>query len=114
MQETMKKLSLIALILLIYTLAFGQEYLDVTDDYIVKVPEDFFYKKDYRVQWWYFTGHLFDERGKEFGYELTFFVVNVQKRDYTSRFGVNRVYISHFAVSDIAIYIPCLLQIVMY
>ena len=102
MQEMMKKLSLIALILLVYTLAFGQEYLDVTDDYIVKVPEDFFYKKDYRVQWWYFTGHLFDERGREFGYELTFFVVNVQKRDYTSRFGVNRIYISHFAVSDIA------------
>jgi len=102
MQEMMKKLSLIALILLIYTLAFGQEYLDVTDDYTVKVPEDFFYKKDYRVQWWYFTGHLFDERGREFGYELTFFVVNVQKRDYTSRFGVNRIYISHFAVSDIA------------
>jgi len=93
---------IIILILCLYSLAFGQEYLDVTDDYIVKVPEDFFYKKDYRVQWWYFTGHLFDERGKEFGYELTFFVVNVQKRDYTSRFGVNRVYISHFAVSDIS------------
>ena len=85
MQEMMKKLSLIALILLIYTLAFGQEYLDVTEDYKVKLPEDFFYKKDYRVQWWYFTGHLFDERGKEFGYELTFFVVNVQQRDYKSQ-----------------------------
>jgi predicted secreted hydrolase len=82
--------------------AFADEYLDVTPDYTVKFPDDFFYKKDYRVQWWYFTGHLFDEKGREFGYELTFFIVNVQKRDYHSRFGVNKIFISHFAVSDIA------------
>ena len=28
--------------------------------------------------------------------------MNVQRRVYKSRFGVNRIYISHFAVSDIA------------
>ena len=86
----------------LYSLSFGQEFLDVTGKYQSKFPEDFFYKKDYRVQWWYFTGHLFDKSGREFGYELTFFVVNVQQKDYRSRFGVNRIYISHFAVSDIA------------
>jgi len=91
----------ILFILFFYIPAAAQEYREVTSDYTVKMPEDFFYKKDYRVQWWYFTGHLHDESGREFGYELTFFVVNVQKRDYSSRFGVNRVYISHFAVSDI-------------
>jgi predicted secreted hydrolase len=101
MLETMKRLSLISLTLLLCTLAFGQEYLDVTSDHHAKIPEDFFFRKDHRVQWWYFTGHLHDENGREFGYELTFFVVNVQKRIYTSRFGVNRVYISHFAISDI-------------
>lgn len=84
------------------TVAFAQEYLDVTADYEVLIPRDFYFKRDYRVQWWYFTGHLSDEAGREFGYELTFFVVNVQKRDYKSRFGMNRIYISHFAVSDIA------------
>lgn len=98
----MKKLAVIILSLFFHTLSFAQEYRDVTSDYTVKVPEDFFYKKEYRVQWWYFTGHLHDGSGREFGYELTFFVVNVQKRDYISQFGVNRVYISHFAVSDIA------------
>jgi len=56
--------------------------------------------------------HLHDESGREFGYELTFFVVNVQKRDYSSRFGVNRVYISHFAVSDIWV-IPFIFLIVL-
>ncbi len=98
----MKKLILLILIsLLLCSTAFSQEYLDVTPEYIIKLPEDLYFKKDYRVQWWYFTGHLFDKNGREFGYELTFFVVNVQKRNYRSHFGVNSIYISHFAISDI-------------
>lgn len=96
----MKKLILI-LLLFLSSSAFSQEYLDVTPDYRVKLPEDFYFKKDYRVQWWYFTGHLFDESRREFGYELTFFVVDVQKRDYKSQFGVNTIYVSHFAISDV-------------
>jgi predicted secreted hydrolase len=99
--KSVKKLILIVFIFS-YSVAFAGEYLDVTADYDVKIPQDFFFKKDYRVQWWYFTGHLSDETGREFGYELTFFVVNVQKRVYESRFGVNRIYISHFAISDVA------------
>jgi len=98
----MKRALIIIFVLIFFLPAFGQGYLDVTPEHKVKFPEDFYYKKDYRVQWWYFTGHLFDEKGREFGYELTFFVVNVQKKDYRSRFGVNRIYISHFALSDIA------------
>ena len=92
MNGIIKKLLYITLMLILYSPAFAQEYLDVTRDYKLKFPEDFFYKKDYRVQWWYFTGHLFDDSGREFGYELTFFVVNVQKRDLPSKFGVNQIY----------------------
>jgi predicted secreted hydrolase len=98
----MKKLVVIFLLISFCSFSQAQEYLDVTKDSRPQFPEDFFFKKDYRVQWWYFTGHLFDPGGREFGYELTFFTVNIQKRDYKSRFGVNRIYISHFAVSDIA------------
>jgi predicted secreted hydrolase len=97
----MKKLLFIIPVLLLYLPVYAGEYLDVTPAYKLKFPEDFYYKKDYRVQWWYFTGHLYDHAGREFGYELTFFVINVQDRHYKSRFGVDRVYISHFAVSDV-------------
>ncbi len=81
--------------------SYAQEYLDVLPGYRVELPGDFFYKKNYRVQWWYVTGHLFNDTGREFGYELTFFVVAVQNRDYRSEFGVNNIYISHFAISDL-------------
>ncbi len=60
-----------------------------------------YFKKDYRVQWWYFTGHLWDGKGTEFGYELTFFTVNVNKKEFKSRFGLKTIYITHFAVTDV-------------
>ena len=81
--------------------AFAGEYQDVLPGRTLQFPEDFFYRKDYRVQWWYFTGHLIDTGGREFGYELTFFAVGVQRGKYGSKFGVNNIYITHFAVSDV-------------
>jgi predicted secreted hydrolase len=93
--------SFLFIILLSFSASYAWEYLDVKPDYTVKIPDDFYYKKNYRIQWWYVTGHLFTDSGREFGYEIAFFVVNVQKRDYKSRFGVNDIYISHFAVSDV-------------
>jgi predicted secreted hydrolase len=96
----MKKLCLVFLVL--FTVAFRQDYLDITPEYKVKFPGDLYYKKDHRVQWWYFTGHLFDEKGNEFGYELTFFIVGIQDKIYKSEFAVNNIYISHFAISDLA------------
>lgn len=94
-------LCLIALIVFAPLPSFAQEYQEVTPERSAKFPEDFYYRDDYKVQWWYFTGHLSDEKGREFGYELTFFVVGVQKREYRSRFGVKDIYISHFSLSDI-------------
>lgn len=82
--------------------AFAGEYIDITPEYKPQFPRDFSLRKDYRVQWWYFTGHLFDEKGKEFGFELTFFVVGVQKKEFKSKFGVNALFISHFAITDVA------------
>jgi predicted secreted hydrolase len=65
------------------------------------LPHDLFFLRGCRIQWWYLTGHLFDESGREFGYELTFFAAGVQQREYRSQFGVDFIYISHFAVTDV-------------
>ena len=31
-----------------------------------------------RSEWWYFTGNLEDERGGEYGYQVTFFRVGLE------------------------------------
>lgn len=77
-----------------------KEYRDISPGDTPGLPGAFFYNKEYKIQWWYFTGHIFDVSGKEFGYELTFFVFGIQKRHYRSQFGVDNIYVSHFAVSD--------------
>jgi predicted secreted hydrolase len=94
-------LSIFLIFLLTPSLALAEEYRDITENTRPEFPQDFFFQKNYRVQWWYFTGHLFDASGKEFGYELTFFAVGVQKREYQSKFGVETIYMSHFAISDV-------------
>ncbi len=81
---------------------YGEEWKEVGPGNAVELPSHFFHQKKYRVQWWYFTGHLYDEAGREFGYELTFFAAGVQLRPYRSRFGINTIYFSHFAISDVA------------
>lgn len=84
------------------SLLFGDAYREVRPGDEITLPQDLYYRPGYRVQWWYVTGHLADERGREFGYELTFFAVGVQPKAYRSRFGLNTIYISHFAISDVA------------
>ena len=80
----------------------GDEFREVTPGRSPVLPEDLYYRGDFKIPGWYFTGHLFDTGGREFGYELTFFTVGIQKRAYRSAFGVNTLYLSHFAVSDIS------------
>lgn len=92
----------IALILIFFVqCAFAENFTKLKKTDVVILPNDLYYKENFVSQWWYFTGHLKTESGREFGYELTFFVVNVAKKEYKSKFGLNRIYISHFAITDI-------------
>jgi predicted secreted hydrolase len=36
-------------------------------------PRDHFAHPDFKTEWWYFTGNLTAEDGREFGFQLTFF-----------------------------------------
>jgi len=89
------------LVALVFQVSLAQEYREISPGDTPGLPGAFYYKSEYKIQWWYFTGHIFDDRGREFGYELTFFVFGLQKRHYRSQFGVDNIYVSHFAVSDL-------------
>ncbi len=76
-----------------------------------RFPEDHAVHADYKTEWWYFTGNLRDERGKAYGYELTFFRQGTlpPKRLATmfaagqprSRFVQGDFKFAHFAVSEL-------------
>jgi predicted secreted hydrolase len=69
-------------------------------------PRDHHAHEEFKTEWWYFTGNLFDSAGRRFGYQLTFFRQGIrppaQRDPNLSRFVVNDLKFAHFTVTDIA------------
>lgn len=57
----------------------------------------------YQTEWWYFTGNLSDEKGRHFGYQLTFFrrALSPNPIDRDSSFATDQIFFAHFAITDI-------------
>ncbi len=72
-------------------------------------PRDFSFPADhgphpqFKTEWWYYTGNLFAENGRHFGYQLTFFrtALSPDLPERKSNWSTNQVYMAHFALTDI-------------
>ena len=66
-------------------------------------PDDHGAHPDFRTEWWYFTGNLISDEGKEFGYQFTIFrtALTKSKPERISEWSTNQIYMAHFAVTDI-------------
>lgn len=71
-------------------------------------PRDHGPHRNFKTEWWYFTGNLRDAKsGRTFGYELTFFRQGIRPPGPNpnpagaSRFAVDDFKFAHFAVSEI-------------
>lgn len=69
-------------------------------------PRDHHGHDRFKTEWWYFTGNLTNDRGRRFGYELTFFRQGIrppnERIGTTSRFIVDDLKFAHFTVTDAA------------
>lgn len=71
----------------------------------IVLPDDEVAHPDYKTEWWYFTGNLWDDASdRRFGYQLTFFRIGVrppaERGSSTSSFVVNDFWFAHLAISD--------------
>ena len=67
-------------------------------------PRDFYSHDDFRIEWWYYTGHLNDPSGRSFGYQLTFFRVALDpngKGKEDSLWKIDHIFFAHMTLSDI-------------
>lgn len=57
---------------------------------------------DYKIEWWYLTGHLFAADGRRFGYQATFFrsALKPPAEQHESAFGSSHLYLTHMALTD--------------
>jgi predicted secreted hydrolase len=72
--------------------------------YEYQFPRDFFSHDDFRIEWWYYTGHLETDTGRSFGYQLTFFRVALDEKkkvNNPSRWKIDHIYFAHMTLSDI-------------
>jgi predicted secreted hydrolase len=66
-------------------------------------PRDHFSHPDFKTEWWYFTGNLAAEDGREFGYQLTFFRQGVRRGDPAeTKFAVEDIKLAHFAITEVS------------
>ena len=66
-------------------------------------PRDHFAHPDFKTEWWYFTGNLTAEDGRELGFQLTFFRQGVRRGDDAeTRFAVDDIKLAHFALTDLS------------
>jgi predicted secreted hydrolase len=90
-----------ALVVLAMTVAAGQIWKQASPDYKLSVPTDHVSHPAYKIEWWYYTGNVESDRGRRFGYQLTFFRVGVEFAPVNpSRLAVRDVFIAHAAVTD--------------
>jgi hypothetical protein len=94
------------LLALVAAQAFAADWQLALPGWRYEFPRDHFIHPDFKTEWWYFTGHLADDRGNRFGFELTFFRQGLRspstRNSETSRFLVNDLKFAHFAITDLS------------
>lgn len=69
-------------------------------------PQDHGPHDDFQTEWWYYTGNLVSEAGREFGFQLTFFrraiIPPSERAARTSAWAADQVYLAHFTLTDVA------------
>jgi len=80
------------------------EYRRALPGYEFSFPRDHGAHREFRTEWWYFTGNVVDEDGRPLAYELTIFRNRLQPptSEKASPLVADEVFLGHFAVSDIA------------
>jgi len=71
--------------------------------YAFVFPDEHGSHPDFRIEWWYLTGHLFGEDGRRFGFQATFFRSALGKPgrgDGVEAFGSRQLYLAHCSLLD--------------
>jgi predicted secreted hydrolase len=96
----------LVIVLMLATLSPGaapaaDPWRQASRDYLVRLPADHVSHPAYRIEWWYYTGNLENDRGRRFGYQITFFRIGIDQAPVNpSTWSVRDLLMAHIAVTD--------------
>jgi predicted secreted hydrolase len=68
----------------------------------IQLPEDHAAHPDYRSEWWYLTGNLKDEQGREYGMQWTLFRQGIEQQLRSSNPWLTpQLWLAQFAITDL-------------
>ena len=76
--------------------------------HVFTFPRDYGSHNDFKIEWWYITGHLFRADGGRYGFQATFFRSAVALPNAVtggtrqSDFGNDTIYLAHMALTDVS------------
>jgi len=81
---------------------FGQEFKHALPGRAFSFPQDHFSHPEFKTEWWYYSGHLYSQEKKSFGYQLTFFRtgINRETKNQKSKWSIQDLYFAHLAITD--------------
>ncbi len=67
-------------------------------------PRDHGSHPEFKIEWWYVTGHLFADDGHRFGFQATFFrqAGPLGSNEVDAPFGSRQIFLAHMALVDVA------------
>src|SRR5512133_931682 len=80
-------------------------YREAVPGYRYSFPRDHFSHPEFRTEWWYYTGNVWADDGRRFGFELVFFRQGERdKADPANRsvWRADDAYLAHLALTDVA------------
>lgn len=82
-------------------IAAAEAYPPVTPGYVLQFPRDHGAHPAFRTEWWYVTGWLTDEGGRETGFQVTFFRNRPRIAEANpSAFAARQLVFAHAALAD--------------
>ena len=80
----------------------GQEFKRALPGRAFSFPKDHFSHPEFRTEWWYYSGHLYSQEKKSYGYQLTFFRTgfNREAKHQKSNWSIQDLYFAHLAITD--------------
>ena len=81
----------------------GNQFESVTNSRPLEFPRDHGSHPEFQTEWWYFTGNLKNNEGRQFGYQFTVFrrALSRDLPDLDSDWATSQAYLAHAGVTDV-------------